>query len=65
MNMVLVWIYVIGVLMAGFLIMVTEEQERIFIPPEEKLLTYMLGSLLWPYVVIRCLIMWIRGRGLK
>ena len=63
--MVLVWIYVTGVVMTGLLIMIVEEQERIYIPPKEKVLTCILGSLLWPYVVIRCLIMWIRGRGFK
>jgi|GEM_PF-1072757 hypothetical protein len=63
--MVLVWIYVTGVVMTGLLIMIVEEQERIYIPPKEKVLTYILGSLLWPYVVAWCLIMLIRGRKLK
>lgn len=44
--MVLVWIYVTGVVMTGLLIMIVEEQERIYIPPKEKVLTYILGSLL-------------------
>ena len=46
--MVLVWIYVTGVVMTGLLIMIVEEQEKIYIPPKEKVLTYILGSLLWP-----------------
>lgn len=34
--MVLVWIYVTGVVMTGLLIMIVEEQERIYIPQKTR-----------------------------